>query len=95
MTPFFGLATTADLDKTNERITQLADATQADIDAITATVDQVSTDLATARDNLQAEIDALAANAGTSIDVSALQAAVAPLDDAVNALGQLQPDPPT
>jgi hypothetical protein len=75
----------------NERITQMAHANQQDIDALTAAVNQVATDLETAKTSLQAEIDALAAQ---GVDVTALQAAVAPLDSSVQALGALQPDTP-
>ena len=89
----------------NSRITLMAEATQQDIDALTtavqqtnATVDQVKTDLAASQTKLQAEIDALA---GQGVDVAALQAAVdeqaqavAPLDQTVIDLGNLQPTPP-
>ena len=75
----------------NERLTQMAHANQQDIDALTAAVNQVAADLATAQTTLQAEIDALAAQ---GVDVTALQAAVAPLDASVQALGALQPDQP-
>lgn len=68
-------------------------ATQADIDALTAEINQVATDVDTAKTQLQAEIDALA-DANPGLDVSALQAAVAPLDGAVVALGELKPTPP-
>lgn len=74
-----------------ERMQAMTDATQADIDALTAQVTQVASDLATAQTTLQAEIDKLA---GVGVDVSALQAAVAPLDAAVVALGGLTPTPP-
>lgn len=69
-------------------------ASQADVDALTSAVDQVSADLASAQSKLQAEIDALAA-ANPSLDLTALQAAVAPLDSAVVALGDLTPTPPS
>lgn len=68
--------------------------TQAQVDALTAAVAQVSADLATASETLQAEIDNLA-NANPAIDLSALTAAVEPLDAAVNALDSLAPTPPT
>lgn len=68
-------------------------ATQADIDAITSQVDQVASDLATAQSNLQTEIDNLAAG-NPQLDLTALQGAVAPLDAAVVALGELQPQSP-
>jgi multidrug resistance efflux pump len=64
--------------------------TQADVDAVTTAVDQVATDLVTTQSALQAEIDLLA-SANPSLDLSALQAAVAPLDASVQALGALQP----
>src|SRR5581483_361154 len=67
-------------------------ATQADVDALTASVDQVATDLATARTTLQQEIDSLAQQ-NPGLDLSALTAAVAPIDQAVQALGALKPDP--
>lgn len=68
-------------------------ATQADIDQLTQQVTQVQTDLQSSTTEIQAEIDRLAA-ANPQIDVSALQAAVAPLDDKVKALGQITPTPP-
>lgn len=68
-------------------------ASQADIDAITTQVQQVATDLDSAKTSLQTEIDNLAAN-NPGVDLSGLQAAVAPLDSAVQTLGQLQPTPP-
>jgi uncharacterized phage infection (PIP) family protein YhgE len=74
-----------------ERMQAMADATQADIDNLTSQVQQVATDLTDAQSKLQAEIDSLA---GQGVDVTALQAAVAPLDTAVQALGNLQPTPP-
>ena len=79
------------LDDLNERITLMA--TQADVDAITSQVQTVAADLADARTKLQAEIDGLA-SANPSIDISGLQAAVAPLDSAAQALGSLTPTPP-
>jgi len=87
--------TQSDLDAAvatlNGRIDKMA--TQADVDAITTQVQQVATDLETAKTNLQAEIDALA-SANPSLDLTALNAAVAPLDAAVNSLGELKPTPP-
>ena len=67
--------------------------TQADVDAVTALVAQVATDLATAQADLQTQIDALAA-ANPAVSLTALQAAVAPLDAAVVALETLAPTPP-
>jgi hypothetical protein len=67
--------------------------TQADVDALTAQIEQVAQDLIAAQGKLQAEIDALAA-ANPGVDLTALQAAVAPLDAAVVALGGLAPDAP-
>lgn len=78
----------ADID---ERINQMA--SQTDVDALTAQVGQVAADLATARTSLQTEIDALS-SAHPSLDLSALQSAVAPLDAAAVALGGLAPTPP-
>lgn len=72
----------------NERITQMAHATQQDIDNLTTQVGQVATDLASVRSTLQAEIDSLA---GYGVDVTNLQSAVAPLDAAVKSLSDLQP----
>jgi multidrug resistance efflux pump len=77
----------------NARVTRLEQqqmATQADLDALTAQVDQVAVDLAAAQTTLQAEIDSLS-SANPSLDLTGLQAAVAPLDDAVKALGELKP----
>lgn len=71
----------------------MADATQQDIDELTSQLTQVAADLNTAKSALQAEIDTLAAQ-HPGVDVSALQAAVAPLDSAVQALAGLQPTPP-
>jgi hypothetical protein len=68
-------------------------ATQADVDALTTAVDQIATDLTAAQSKLQAEINALAA-ANPGLDLTALQAAVAPVDAAVQALGALAPSPP-
>ena len=65
-------------------------ATQAEVDTITTEVEKVATDLSTAQTALQTEIDALAA-ANPTLNLSALQTAVAPLDAAVTALGNLQP----
>ena len=67
-------------------------ATQTDVDALTTAVGQVSTDLATAQTTLQAEIDSLAA-ANPALDLTALQAAVAPVDAAAVALAGLKPTP--
>jgi hypothetical protein len=75
----------------NERIDGMA--TQADVDALTTTVDQVAADLSTAQVKLQSEIDALG-TANPRLDLTALNAAVAPLDSAVQALGALTPTPP-
>ncbi len=65
-------------------------ASQSDVDALTTQVDQVATDLTAAQTSLQSEIDTLAA-ANPSLDLSALQSAVTPLDSAVQALGQIKP----
>lgn len=75
-----------------ERIGQMAEATQADIDALTTQVNQVASDLQGAQSNLQNEIDQLAAS---GVDVSGLQAALAPLDAQVSALNSIQPSGPT
>jgi chromosome segregation ATPase len=64
--------------------------TQADVDALVAQIGQVEADLTTAQSTLQAEIDSLVA-ANPALDLSALQAAVAPLDAQVQALGALKP----
>jgi flagellin-like hook-associated protein FlgL len=89
------LATIDDLNQAvatlNTRITQMAEATQQDIDNLTTQVSQIATDLGTAQTKLQAEIDSLSAG---GVDVTNLQAAIAPLDAAVQALGALQPTPP-
>lgn len=68
-------------------------ATQAEVDAITEELHTVSADLADTSSKLQAEIDALA-SANPSLDLSGLQAAAAPLDASVRALGNLVPTPP-
>lgn len=89
--PSFEIWSWQQITQLNERMAEMEasqQATQADIDALTAAVGQVSTDLVSTRDKLQAEIDALA-NAG--VDISGLQAAVAPLDDAVKSLGDIKP----
>lgn len=67
--------------------------TQADIDQITAEVQTVQNDLNGARTQLQAEIDSLAQN-NPQLDLTSLQQAVQPLDDAVKTLGALQPTSP-
>jgi outer membrane murein-binding lipoprotein Lpp len=79
------------IEELNERIDQMA--TQADVDALTTQVQQVAGDLANAQTKLQSEIDQLAAN-NPSVDLSGLQAAVAPLDSAVQSLGAITPTPP-
>jgi hypothetical protein len=81
---------TETIQRVNERISLMA--TQADVDALTTQVDQVAADLATAQTVLQTEIDTLAA-ANPALDLTALQAAVAPVDAAVVALGGLKPRP--
>ncbi len=65
-------------------------ATQAEVDTITTEVEKVATDLTTASTTLRTEIDSLAA-ANPQINLSGLRTAVAPLDAAVQALGNLQP----
>lgn len=75
----------------NQRMTLMEGAHQSDIDALTAQINQVAGDLDVTRTRLQTEIDSLA---GQGVDVTALQAAVAPLDDAVKSLGDIQPTPP-
>lgn len=91
------LVTTDDLNKAiatlNTRINLMAEASQQDIDNLTAEVSQVASDLQDAQSKLQAEIDKLA-QANPGVDVTALKAAVDPLDAAVVALGNLQPSPP-
>ncbi len=67
-------------------------ATQADVDAITTQVSQVASDLKAAQASLQAEIDSLG-SANPTLDLTALQTAVAPLDSAVQSLGGLKPTP--
>lgn len=99
---------TAAVATLNRRIGLMA--SQADVDALTqvvsdqgTTIQQVATDAAAAQTTLQTELDNLEAqiNAGGTVDLSALQAAVAangtalaPLDGAVQALGALVPTPP-
>lgn len=68
--------------------------TQADVDALTTTVEQVAADLATTQQALQGEIDALATG-NPALNLTALQAAVAPLDATVRALAAVKPTPPT
>jgi hypothetical protein len=68
-------------------------ASQQDVDALTTQVGQVATDLAAAKTALQTEIDQLAA-ANPTVNLAGLQAAVAPLDAAVQSLGALTPTPP-
>lgn len=72
-----------------ERRFQMA-ASQQDIDTLTGQVQQVGADLATARTVLQDEIDRLATG-NPQLDLTALQAAVEPLDKAVTGLGDLKP----
>ena len=67
-------------------------ATQADVAALTTAVGVVANNLETAKSVLQGEIDALAA-ANPGLNLTALQAAVAPLDSAVQALAALKPTP--
>ena len=81
------------LDERLEPLERQIMSTQAEADAVTAQVTQVSTDLATAKTDIQAQIDALAV-ANPAVDLTALQAAVAPLDAAVVALETLAPTPP-
>jgi uncharacterized protein YlxW (UPF0749 family) len=82
---------TVRINSLHRKVTEMADATQADIDALTGQVQQVATDLDDARTKLQAEIDALA---NDGVDITALQEAIAPLDTAVQALGNIGPTPP-
>lgn len=95
------------LDEINERINQMSTSEQSQIDTITAELTQVSTDVATVQTDLaasstalQAEIDALQ-SANPELDLTALTAAAAPIDAAVQALdtaakavGGLVPTPP-
>ncbi len=76
------------LEEIYERIEHMA--TQADVDALTAELDSVSSDIQTASASIQAEINALA-QANPGLDISKLQAAAAPLDAAVQGLGNLKP----
>jgi hypothetical protein len=64
---------------------------QDEIDALTSQVVQVAEDLATAKTTLQQEIDGIAAE-HPAVDLSALQAAIAPLDTAAKALAALKPE---
>jgi uncharacterized protein YlxW (UPF0749 family) len=93
---FFSLVTRADLNaavkQLQKEMRQMEASQQADVDALTTAVNQVSTDVENARTALQTEIDSLAA-AHPSVDLSALQAAVAPLDGAVQSLSSLTPTP--
>ena len=75
-------------------IKEIVMATQEQVDALTASIAQVSQDLASSSAAIQAELDALK-SANPSLDLSALEAAVAPLDDAVKAVGALTPSQPT
>jgi uncharacterized coiled-coil protein SlyX len=68
-------------------------ATQADVDALTTQVSTVASDLAKAQADIQAELDALS-TANPTVDLTALTAAVAGLDPAVQTLGALKPDAP-
>lgn len=79
--------------KINERIDEMEASEQAQVDALTAQIGTVATDLANAGSKIQMEIDALSA-ANPTVDLTALQAAVAPLDASVQALGALAPTPP-
>jgi hypothetical protein len=92
---FFGLVTQADLNNAvNTLLKRMGTlATQDDVNALTAAIEQVETDLQTAATNIQSELDALA-SANPTLDLTALQDAVTPLDDQVNALGNLKPTPP-
>lgn len=67
--------------------------TQADVDAITTEVGNIAAELDSDTAKLQTEIDALSA-ANPSLDLTALQAAVTPLDAKAQALGALVPTPP-
>lgn len=75
----------------NERLDLMA--TQADVEALVTVVEQIASDLEIAKATLQAEIDSIS-GANPSLDLSKLQAALAPLDSSVQALGALKPDPP-
>ena len=66
--------------------------TQADVDALTTQAGEIASDLATAKTDLQTEIDALSA-ANPGLDLTALQAAVSPLDQAAKDLAGLKPEP--
>lgn len=82
-----------EFDSTITRIERQLMSTQADVDALTAQVSQVATDLQTAQTTIQAEIDALAA-ANPALDLTGLQDALAPIDEAVVKLGATVPTPP-
>lgn len=83
-------------DHINERITVMEASEQGQVDALTAQIGTVATDLTATSTKIQTELDALEAQiaAGVQPDLTALTAAVAPLDSAVQALGALAPTPP-
>jgi hypothetical protein len=66
--------------------------TQADVEVLTAAIGTVSADLDAAKVKLQAELDALS-TANPALDLSGLQAAIAPLDAVAQGLGALVPAP--
>ena len=65
---------------------------QAAVDTLTSELGQVATDLHAASVKLQSEINALATT-NPQLDLTALQAAAAPLDAQAQALAALVPDP--
>ena len=67
-------------------------ATQAEVDALTTQAGSIAEDLAKAETVLQTEIDALSA-ANPGLDLTKLQAAVSPLDQAAKDLAGLKPTP--
>ena len=76
-----------------QRLERQQMSTQADVDAVTTQAGEIASDLATAKVDLHAEIDALSA-ANPGLDLTALQAAVSPLDQAAKDLAGLKPTPP-
>lgn len=78
-----------------ERLTRMETnmANQADIDALKATIDQLGGDLSTALSGIQSDLDA-AVQANPGVDLSALQASVGTLSEAVLRAQQIDGENP-
>jgi hypothetical protein len=82
------------IKRLERKMNEMSDASNAEQEVVTKLTVEVTTiaaDVATVQTNLQAQINALAAG-NPAVDFSALEAALAPLDGHVKALGELKPE---